>query len=668
MINVKAFKAPDQDPKPLQDIYAAKDTEKASFLPVAFLLFLVGVATYVKSFFGGEVEARPEPKREEERAEADLPREGEASGAARGPDMPVDETDDKPSNVVPMASRIGSSQAPGSFLAADSPPIDFSGLPAGPASRPERPVDPHPKAINDNDAGSGEAVASSGGSSGSGGGGSSRGQPDAEPDDDLPDDEPDEPDESRNRAPRLNGPVALQDVVGCQAYFISTTALLAGAVDPDGDPLSLASLYATSGTLAPMEGGWMFTADAGMLGAVQLTYRISDGTDTVHQVASFRVVEAPPIVGTDEPDNLLGTHCADAIDGGGGDDNIDARGGNDVIFGGAGDDHILGGAGDDIIYAGAGNDIVFAGVGNDIVFGGAGNDRLFGEAGDDIISGEGGDDLIAGGMGNDTLLAGAGSDTVYGDAGDDRIDGGESSDVLAGGAGHDVMFGGAGDDVVAGNEGDDVLSDGVGRDMVDGGDGDDRVIAAADAADDVHAGDAGNDTLDYSAAIEDIVIDVAGCSAEGGDIGRDQISGFEDFIGGCGDDRIVAGTGSITMTGGEGRDTFEFRRPDDGDDRPDIVRRITDFTVGDRLIMSNYEFHRRDDDDDRDRDGDEEGGRFEEIYFSDGDSERLVRFRFEQLGEEHFTFVELYDGDDLEQYHAIELLGDHRLQYFGSIS
>ena len=41
----------------------------------------------------------------------------------------------------------------------------------------------------------------------------------------------------RNRAPRVTGPVYLPNVVGCDALLISVLVLLAGASDPDGDPL-----------------------------------------------------------------------------------------------------------------------------------------------------------------------------------------------------------------------------------------------------------------------------------------------------------------------------------------------------------------------------------------------------------------------------------------------
>ena len=133
------------------------------------------------------------------------------------------------------------------------------------------------------------------------------------------------------------------------------------------------------------------------------------------------------------------------------------------------------------------------------------------------------------------------------------------------------------------------MADGSGEDVVHGGEGDDHVLAAAvDASDDVYAGDAGYDVLDYSATTRASIIDVGEGTAEGEEIGRDKISGFEVVIGGHGDDSLNSGRGSISMTGGEGEDTFEFETPDQ-DHRGSLVRTITDFTVGDRLLVLSYE-------------------------------------------------------------------------------
>ena len=558
----------------------------------------------------------------------------------------------------------------------------------------------------------------------------------------------------------------LQDLVGCQVLMISVLALLAGTTDPDGDRLTISNLSSTSGTLTPTEdGGWMFVRDDGMLGDVNLTYTISDGSASVVQTAYFSVVEAPPIIGTVGDDNLLGTNCGETIDGRAGDDNIDARGGNDVIIGGAGDDHIIAGSGNDVVYAGAGNDVVFAGAGNDIVFGGAGNDHLYGDDGDDTIMGEDGSDFIFGGLGRDILLGGAGNDTLQGDPGDDTLNGGDGNDSLAGGAGNDRMIGAEGNDDLSGGDGNDMLSDGTGRDTVHGEAGDDHVVAAADAANDAYDGGAGRDTLDYSAAKESVTADLgagtaegcetghdviegfevviggsgddhisagstsiamtggagndalkggagndsisdgAGCDtvsagggddhvvaaadeandsydggsgqdtldystatfsvtvdvgrgkADGLDIGHDLIAAFEEVIAGSGDDHIVAGSTSLSMTGGDGNDTFEFHRSED--QQAMTVRKITDFTVGDRIVAATYEISYLH------RDGIDEtiSDMFDDIYLSTNGDHRPVRFRFEEVDSNQLTLVDVHDRPDTDEFFTIELFGHHHLQF-----
>jgi Ca2+-binding RTX toxin-like protein len=559
----------------------------------------------------------------------------------------------------------------------------------------------------------------------------------------------------------------LQDLVGCQVLSISLLSLLAGTLDPDGDRLNITGLSSTSGTLTQTEdGGWMFVRHQGMLGDVTLTYTISDGAASVLQTAYFSVIEAPPIIGTAGDDNLLGTHCVDTIDGRAGNDNIDAREGNDIIIGGAGDDHIIAGAGNDVVYAGAGNDVVFAGAGNDIVFGGSGHDRLFGDEGDDTIMGEDGDDFVSGGSGVDILVAGAGNDTVQGDAGDDTLDGGDGDDNLAGGAGNDVVTGAAGNDYLLGGDGDDVLWDGTGRDTVHGGDGADHVVAAADGADDIYDGGVGWDTLDYSAATQrvtadlgngtvdgretghdeiagfeeivggsgddrisagstpvamsggtgndaleggagnDTISDGAGCdavsagggddhvvaaadaasdsydggsgqdrldystatvsvavdvgsgTADGLDIGHDLIAAFEEIITGSGDDRLVAGSTSVSMMGGDGNDTFEFQRAEE-DQQTLTVRKITDFTVGDRIVAATYEIGYLQDEGASDQLSD----MFSNIYLS-ADADNLpVRFRFEQIDSNEVTVIDVHDRPDIDDFYSIEVLGHHQLQF-----
>lgn len=778
MITARATKQESGPAKQSRDDFVESDNHKGRLVPVVFLLFLASCVAYLRSFLPIRVEARADEKHEqpnkessedgsdnEQRVQGEAESEEDVTGGtertrgssrSNAPILPKSEEDVQNSSVTH-----------GSGL--ERPPVVH--LSSGSSIDPERPKDNRP-------AGQGDTGRTGGGGGGGGGGdGDSRGsgaQPQGPrpPLIDIPNSGGVNPETARNRAPRINGPVYLQDIYGCQAFLISMLALLAGASDADGDSLRVVGLSANTGRVSQSaEGDWSFVHDQGMLGPVKLTYFITDGFVVVPQVAYFNVVAAPPIVGTSGDDNLLGTQCVDTINAGDGNDNIDAREGNDVIIGGAGNDHIVAGAGNDVVYAGAGNDVVFAGSGNDIVFGGAGNDRIYGEDGDDNLMGENGNDVLFGGAGNDIILAGAGEDLARGDRGNDTLDGGDGDDNLDGGDGADIVIAGAGNDLIAGGDGNDTLSDGVGRDTVDGGAGDDYLIAAADGEADSYDGGAGIDTLDYSTATSGVVVDVANNAASGADIGSDTITrfeaviggsggdtivaavsslsmdgaagndrliggigddvvadgagqdivqtgegddrvlatadaasdqfdggdgsdtlsyatatlsvtidlangradgqdighdlinSFEKIIGGGGDDRLIAGSGSVSMTGGPGRDRFEFQRSDD-DHEPLLIRKITDFTVGDRIFAATYEIAYLQEADA----GQQIADMFDDIYLQGNQDNRPVRFRFEHLDEGEFTVVDVHDRPDSNDFFSIEVAGHHQLQFTVAIS
>jgi len=734
MITVKATRQSRQDTPTTREDYVAEEQDKRRWIPLAFLLFLTGCAAYLKSFMPVRLEAREE-QQQKARVNEDEP------GAPTPDDAIVAEGEDddlttgaiggKPKssdNVSPV--RIGLS-GDGAFFAAPGSPVDFKGMQQPPAVQIDRATIGDPVgAGNDNRLDrSGNSGGVSGGGGGGGGGG---GEPPIRPQPErggpgTPGGNPGS-DGQRNRAPRVNGPVYLPNVVGCEALTISLLVLLAGASDPDGDTLRIIGLSSSSGSLTKVEdGSWTFTRDQGMLGDVTLTYTISDGQQSIQQMAHFSVVEAPPIIGTVGDDNLLGTHCADTIDASAGDDNIDAREGNDVIFGGVGNDHIIAGSGADIVYAGAGNDIVLAGVGNDIVFGAAGNDRLFGEDGDDSLFGEDGDDQLVGGPGNDFLVAGIGNDRLEGGTGNDVLSDGEGSDTvrgdegddyvvaaadgapddLSGGAGLDTLdysvartsievnlaqgtaksqeigndsvegfeaiIGGSGNDKLAaglesvsiyGGSGGDLISDGPGADTIEAGEGDDCVVAAMDGTDDRYSGGSGRDTLDYSSATLSITVDLGEGTAEGLEIGKDLLAEFEEIIGSGGDDYFIGGSNSVAFAGGGGNDTFEFQRLDD-DHQPDLIRKITDFTVGDRIVTATYQIYYRDEVDAADQVAD----LFDDIYLATEGDKRPIRFRFEQQDNGEVTMIDVHDRPDNDQdFYSIQLAGHHQLQFTVAVS
>jgi Ca2+-binding RTX toxin-like protein len=557
---------------------------RLSKMPLAFGALVLAIAAYIKS-------AMPSWGRLPDEDEAPLrPEDGGKphlklvdAGMLAGPLEPLEQGD---AQAEEQPHRIGSSSLhdwrlpPAEFLTVDSPALQFvepftQRTDVSRLARFEGPL----FASNDNvaPASGGRPGAGSGGGSKPGDdhpndrppstdkGGDDRGNGDKGKDDKprhsdpIPkpvEDEEDDPQNPANRAPRATGPVYLRDVAGCAAVLIGLSELLANISDPDDDVLSIKNLKVSSGTITWTANGWLY--DPNGLGPVTVTYEITDGKATIIQHAYFSVVRNS-IVGTDGDDMLLGTACADAIEGRGGNDIIDARAGDDLIDGGAGDDHIVGGSGNDIIRGGDGNDIIFGGAGDDQISGGAGDDRLFGDDGRDTVFGDAGDDQIHGGSGNDALFGGAGNDLVNGDAGDDTIEGNAGDDVLMGGDGNDVVSGGLGNDRLDGGAGADLLLDNAGRDTVSGGDGNDHVVVAIDGDRDTYEGGAGTDTLDLAATERGISADLTQGTAEGSEIGNNQVGGFEIVTGGSGADTLSGSGGNETLSGGAGDDRIDGR-------------------------------------------------------------------------------------------------------------
>ena len=315
-------------------------------------------------------------------------------------------------------------------------------------------------------------------------------------------------------------------------------------------------------------------------------------------------------------DDLLGGAGKDVLDGGAGDDALVGDGGDDILDGGTGDDILDGSAGNDKLFGGDGNDDLVGGLNADMLDGGAGTDHLVGDAGDDrlfggdgadSLTGGGGGDALNGGAGDDALAGGDGNDVVRGDDGADTAHGGLGDDKVVGNLGNDTLFGDEGDDALDGGEGNDVLLGGLGKDKLAGGKGDDLFQAGEDAGNDAFAGGDGIDTVDYSAALAGMTVDlgIGIANATSGDSGTgiDKLAGIENAIGsafadvligskganvlsgGDGDDRISGGKGADTLAGGAGADVFAYAEVKDS--APGKVDHITDFTSGtDRIDLS----------------------------------------------------------------------------------
>jgi Ca2+-binding RTX toxin-like protein len=630
-INVKATKANSEADATEQ--YTLKSMDKKSNLPVLVGGFATCIVVYVKSLFleaGARPEqpaepAKPEDVGQDRSAKLQLVSVSNDLDGSRGSQSGESERGQERST---FAVRSGS----GPLDLVDETPFRFfhANLRSNWDAFAVSPVIPTPS--NDNNGGGSPSVHSAPG--GSADGGSSGAKPPTDSDD-LPDDDDEDPDldaEVDNRAPRVTGPVYLKDVVGCATLVIGLTDLLRNADDPDDDVLTASEFSVSSGTLTQSGAEWIYSG--GPLGPVTITYKISDGQYSVQQTAHLSVLPQSPIYGDDADNILLGSLCSDEIAGMDGDDNIDARAGHDVVDGGAGQDHIVGGAGNDIIYGRDGNDLIFGGIGSDHIFGGAGDDRIFGEAGDDIVFGDDGDDVLAGGDGQDILDGGDG---------DDQLEGGEDNDKLAGSAGNDQLDGG---------DGHDVIQDGAGSDVVQGGSGDDTLIAAADqAADDYHGG-SGDDTLSYAEATQGVTVDLNAGSATSMEIGDDSISGFENVVGGQGDDVFVAGIDAVTFTGNGGNNEFVFGSSD-APEHPIVLYEIVDFKPGDLIKMSKYDIF--------EKVMDHAGDELEQIYGEKIDEAgAAIRYR-RDLDNADRMVLEADLNNDQEYEVTIALHGNHAL-------
>ncbi len=117
--------------------------------------------------------------------------------------------------------------------------------------------------------------------------------------------------------------------------------------------------------------------------------------------------------------------------------------------------------------------------------------------------------------------------TINGGAGNDEIQGGSQNDQIDGGAGDDKLYGNGGTDRLIGQSGADTM-----------------------------VGGAGIDTLDYSYAFSTVrvYLTLGNASADGA---TDSISGFEDIIGGAGNDYLGGNSTVNVLDGGPGSDLLD---------------------------------------------------------------------------------------------------------------
>jgi len=368
------------------------------------------------------------------------------------------------------------------------------------------------------------------------------------------------------------------------------------------------------------------------LNAVTLTVTGS----TVHTLTSIENV-----IGTPGNDILTGDGSDNRLEGGLGDDILQGRDGDDELIGGEGDDKAdyskAGGAVDvDLanniaINDGDGGSDTLSGIEHlagsnfdDVIAGNDSDNILEGNAGADSIKGGAGQDTIDGGTGRDTadytdaagvvsvdLDAGVASqdgdgsadtllsiedvigsgqdDLLYGDDNDNELVGGAGNDTLRGGGGFDALVGGSGtgdtadysqasSQIVVNLTSSSTSNDGDGSfdTLSEGGEGADTLIGAG-SNDYLDGGDGLSDTVDYSAAPDDVNVDLAaGVASADGYQSNDTVVNIENVVGSNNDDTIagsdeantldglggndllIASAGNDEFDGGAGSDTLDY--------------------------------------------------------------------------------------------------------------
>lgn len=285
-----------------------------------------------------------------------------------------------------------------------------------------------------------------------------------------------------------------------------------------------------------------------------------DGYDTIDYGAEIAGVMVDLDVGVDSTGDTI-----TAVE------RVFGSGFSDLLIAGASVTDLYGGAGDDIFVTGGGGDILDGESGFDTLdYSGhaqgavvdlqAGTDgdnnllfsfeRIIGSSfGDNLTAadsgsqlyGEDGDDVLTGGTGSDNFYGGAGADTITGGGGFDTADySGASGPVtidLAAGTGtgaeaegdtlsgiERVIGSSFGDVLIAETIGSDLYGAG-GDDTLTGGIGDDLLVGGAGA--DIIAGGDGFDTVDYSGAIDRMLVDLSDGTASDGDM----LAGIERVFG-----------------------------------------------------------------------------------------------------------------------------------------
>ena len=403
-----------------------------------------------------------------------------------------------------------------------------------------------------------------------------------------------------NEGPALTGKKAiLNDGFKNWRYIIKKTDLLKGYTDANEDTLDVTNLDSSGGRLKDIGNGlWELRTSREFEGKITLTYSVIDGHGGEVEAANEVTIKQAVLEGTNQTESLTGNgrdewiyayNGFDTVRSAGGDDRVYGGYGNDTLYGGNGNDQIYGEQDDDILRGGAGDDELYGGYGNDNIKGGDGDDRLTGGEGSDILDGGNGSDIYFLDDERDTIkdTGTQGTDTVYYRYLSNKYELGEGIEnvvlpgsahasklmVMGNSADNDIISG-DGDDTVMAGDGDDTIYTGSGDDKVEAGRGDDLIIGGEGAGDDSYNGGSGFDTIKYTSATDNIVVDltrgVAGSKngSNNAGIGSDILLAIEGVIGSYYDDLLIgdatdnifdAEKGDDTIKGGAGKDIAIYK-------------------------------------------------------------------------------------------------------------
>jgi Ca2+-binding RTX toxin-like protein len=314
-----------------------------------------------------------------------------------------------------------------------------------------------------------------------------------------------------------------------------------------------------------------------------VTVNLATQTASGGHAAGDVLFDIENIIGTALNDNLTGDNGDNVLRGG--------DGGTDWLSGGGGSDtaSYAGGAavGVSLLHGSIQNT---GGQGWDLLnsienlVGSSFDDWLTGEYGANVLDGGAGADHLNGFDGNDRFVqrtAADGVDIISGGAGFDTIDYSTAAagvnvqflgwSATSGGAllttftGIEAAIGSAFDDALIGDGADNRLTGGAGSDWLVGQGGDDWFVPGTQNGVDRLFGDAGVDTIDYSAAGVGVTVQLTGWATTSAGALLSTFTGLENavgsafsdaLIGTAADNRITGGAGADWLVGGDGNDTF----------------------------------------------------------------------------------------------------------------